>query len=269
MTSVDLVVIGNLLLDDLPHGVDIPGGAALFTALAARCQGLSVAVHSVVGEDYPLSWLEEAGIHLSLERLQGPGGRTVIRYTPQGRTLQHRGPCHRELSPSNPHPYQARMVHIAPMPTDMQAFHLQHCAPGTALLDPYPVLDAQTWPQFSSYRDRLAALLINEEECFLDPDALEDDVWAVLKQGARGGRSFNPSCSWVPAVADIVCVTGAGDAFAAGLAAGLLRGESHQQALETAAQTAAWALPMVGAEALYQHAIADRIKGFPSPSPES
>lgn len=248
-------MIGNLLLDDLPHGVDVPGGAALFTALAARCQGLSVAVHGVVGDDYPLDWLEEAGIHLSLKRLEGPGGRTVIRYTPQGRTLEHCGPCHRELSPSHPHPYQARMVHIAPMPTDMQAFHLAGCAPGTALLDPYPVLDAQTWGQFSSLRDRLAALLINEEECFLDPVGLESDVWAVLKQGARGGCSTNPTCAWTPARADILDLTGAGDAFAAGLAAGLLRGQSHQQALETAAETAAWALPMVGAEALYQRAI--------------
>ena len=255
MSKLDLVVIGNLLLDDLPHGVDIPGGAALFTALAARCCGLSVAVHSVVGEDYPLQWLLEAGIALSLVRLEGPGGRTVIRYTPEGRTLQHVGPCHRELSPQVPHPFQTKLVHIAPMPTDIQAFHLSHCAPGTALLDPYPMLDDQTWPLFHPLRDRLAALLLNEEEMRLDLDAIGDDVWAVLKQAERGGTSANPHHSWEAVPAEVVDLTGAGDAFAAGLAAGILSGAGHQAALDSGARAASWALKAVGAESLYQRAV--------------
>lgn len=254
MSKVDLVVIGNLLLDDLPQGVDIPGGAALFTALAARCCGLSVAVHSVVGEDYPLRWLEETGVRLSLRRLSGPGGRTVIRYTPQGRTLRHVGPCHRELSPQVPHPFEASLVHIAPMPTDIQAFHLSHCAPGSALLDPYPVLDATSWARFQPFQDRLAALLLNEEEMHLKLDAVGKTVWAVLKQAERGGMTANPNLRWKAAPAQVVDLTGAGDAFAAGLAAGLLSGKGHQAALDQGARAAAWALTDIGAEGLYRHA---------------
>lgn len=254
MSKVDLVVIGNLLLDDLPHGVDIPGGAALFTALAARCCGLSVAVHSVIGEDYPLQWLEETGIHLSLVRLPGPGGRTVIRYTPQGRTLRHVGPCHRELSPQKEHPFETSLVHIAPMPTDIQALHLSRCAPGTALLDPYPVFDERTWSAFYPYRDRLAALLLNEEEMRIGLEAIGDDVWAVLKQAERGGVTANPNLRWQAVAVKVVDFTGAGDAFAAGLAAGLLSGAGHQAALDWGARTAALALTAVGAEGLYRRA---------------
>jgi sugar/nucleoside kinase (ribokinase family) len=254
LTTVDLVVVGNLLLDDLPHGADVPGGAALFTALAARCCGLKVAVHSVVGEDYPLHWLEEVGVHLSLVRLKGPGGRTVIRYTPNGRTLEHQGPCHRELSPQVGHPYRTSLVHIAPMPTDIQAFHLGLCPKQGALLDPYPVLDAATWAQFAPLRDRLAALLLNEEELQVDPSELGGDVWSVLKQAERGGVTHNPGLRWGAVATQVVDLTGAGDAFAAGLAAGWVRGLGRQQSLDLGAEAASWALSEVGAQGLYRRA---------------
>jgi sugar/nucleoside kinase (ribokinase family) len=254
LTSVDLVVVGNLLLDDLPHGLDIPGGAALFTALAARCCGLSVAVHSVVGHDYPVHWLEEAGVLLSLRRLDGPGGRTVIRYTPQGRTLRHQGPCHRTLSPQEPHPFRCRLVHIAPMPTDIQAFHLQACPPRGALLDPYPHLDEATWRLFSPCRDKMAGLLLNEEELHLELAALGGDVWTILKQAERGGMSLHPNLGWQAIPAEVVDLTGAGDAFAAGLAAGIIRGDSAESSLRAGALAASWALGGIGADALYRRA---------------
>ena len=254
MTNVDLVVVGNLLVDDLPHRPNVPGGAALFTALAARCCGLSVAVHSVVGEDYPLRWLEEAGVHLSLVRLKGAGGRTVIRYTPKGRTLEHQGPCHRDLSPQVRHPYRTSLVHIAPMPTDIQAFHLRECCKHGAMLDPYPVLNEQTWSMFRPLRERLAALLLNEEELQLDISSLGDDVWTILKQAQRGGTTTNPELRWEALPVEVVDPTGAGDAFAAGLAAGWVRGLDHQAILQLAAKAASWALPSVGAESLYRKA---------------
>ena len=252
--AVDLVVIGNLLIDDLPHNSESPGGAALFTALAARCCGLSVGVHSVIGDDYPVHWLEEAGVHLSLLRLQGPGGRTVIRYTQGGRTLEHRGPDHRKLSPQTVHPFDARMVHIAPMPTELQAFHLAACSPRSALLDPYPWLDFTSWSHFHPLRDRIAALLVNEEELKMKLDELEGDVWTVHKQGARGGVTLHPRLSWQAASVDVVDQTGAGDAFAAGLAAGLLAGKERLAALQKGAEVASWALADYGADELLRRA---------------
>ena len=255
MKSVDLVVIGNLLIDDLPHDSNSPGGAVLFTALAARCCGLSVGVHSVVGDDYPVHLLEEAGVHLSLHRLDGPGGRTVIRYTPEGRTLEHCGPGHHEMTPQIVHPFQARMVHIAPMPTELQAFHLAACAPGTALLDPYPWLDNETWSAFRPYRDKVAALLVNDEELKMDLDEIEPDVWIVHKQGCKGGTTRNPEHSWEAAPIAVVDPTGAGDAFAAGLAAGLLSLSEPRVALQQASITASWALTDIGASGLHRQAV--------------
>lgn len=254
MLEVDLVVVGNLLIDDLPHDPASPGGAALFAALAARCCGLSVGVHSVVGTDYPLHWLEEAGVQLSLQRLDGPSGRTVIRYRPEGRTLERRGPDHRTLSPTTFHPFRAKMVHVAPMPTDIQAFHLSNCAPQSALLDPFPWLDRLSWQAFCPLRDRIAALLVNDEELRISLDELNSDVWVVHKQGARGGVTRNPVLSWQAASMCVVDQTGAGDSFAAGLAAGLCRGESKSQALEQAVLAAGWALSGAGASELYRRA---------------
>lgn len=255
MSKVDLVVIGNLLLDDLPHGQNIPGGAVLFTALAARCCGLSVAVHSVVGQDYPLHLLEEAGIKLSIHHLNGPGGRTLIRYTEHGRTLEHQGPDHRTLSPQTLHPFQARMLHIAPMPTDIQAFHLQGCQPQTALLDPYPYLDDRVWQHISPYQDRLAALLLNEEELHLNPEELKSHAWIIIKQGERGGTTLNPSLTWSAVTTPVVDRTGAGDAFAAGLASGILRNHSPSQALKDGALAASWVLTDIGAQGLIKRAL--------------
>ncbi len=209
----------------------------------------------MVGNDYPVHWLEEAGVHLSLLRLDGPGGRTVIRYTSQGRTLEHRGPGHRELSPQIIHPFQARMVHIAPMPTEIQAFHLAACEPRTALLDPYPWLSHESWSAFRNHRDRIAALLVNDEELKMELDEIDSDVWVVHKQGARGGVTRNPHLKWSSKPANVVDPTGAGDAFAAGLAAGLLTETEPLAALRKGAEAAGWALADFGADGLYRRAL--------------
>lgn len=254
MRRVDLVVVGNLLLDDLSHGVNIPGGAALFTALAARCHGLEVAVHSVVGDDYPVSLLEDVGIHLSLKRIDGPGGRTIIRYPASGRTLEHRGPSHRELSPESPHPFHTNLVHIAPMPTEVQGYHLERTPKNGALLDPYPFLSPGTWTAFEPHRKSLAALLLNQEEMRMDLDELGSRNWIVFKQAEAGGVTYHPSLRWDAVPTEIVDLTGAGDAFAGGLAAGLIRGLDQTDALRLAAETASWALGTVGAQGLLKRA---------------
>ncbi len=258
MKRVDLVVVGNLLIDDLPNGVNIPGGAALFTALAARCHGLEVAVHSVVGNDYPVHLLEEAGIQLSLKRIDGPGGRTIIRYPATGRTLEHYGPLHRELSPDWPHPFRTDLLHIAPMPTEAQAYHLERTPKNGAFLDPYPFLSRQTWSMFEPHRESLAALLLNQEELRMDLNDLGSRNWLVLKQAEAGGVTHHPSLSWDAVATDVVDLTGAGDAFAGGLAAGFVRGLDQAEALRQAAETASWVLGTVGAQGLLERSMRAR-----------
>jgi 2-dehydro-3-deoxygluconokinase len=70
----------------------------------------------------------------------------------------------------------------------------------------------------------------------------------VVKDGARAATAFfGQSCVRVPALAvHIVEPVGAGDAFAAGFLAGLLRGQSAERCLRTAHVTAASALSVTG-----------------------
>ena len=87
--SLDLAVIGNLLVDDIvfPDGrtrMGEAGGAALYTSLAAALWGAQVGVASVRGEDYPLAALDalaERGIDLAGVRvLDRPGTRVGVLY---------------------------------------------------------------------------------------------------------------------------------------------------------------------------------------------
>jgi sugar/nucleoside kinase (ribokinase family) len=83
----DLVVLGNLLVDDMvfPDGrtrMAEPGGATLYAALGASLWGLAAGVASVRGDDYPASALEALtarGVDLSGVRPLGrPGLHTWL-----------------------------------------------------------------------------------------------------------------------------------------------------------------------------------------------
>jgi len=242
--------VGNLLLDQFPDGRVEPGGAALFTALAARQAGLRVGLHSVVGADYPLELLRKSGVQLSLTHLEGPGGRTVIRYTENQRELTHVGPGHHAMTPQTLHPFDTRLVHIAPMPWEWQRFHLEGCAPGTALLDPYPVFSRSCWLDLEPRRKYLLYLLLNQEELEIDLEVLPEDLPALVKQGAEGGYCWRTGQRWQAVDVPVVDPTGAGDSFAAGLAAGHLAGLKSSESFALGADLAARVVTDVGVRAL-------------------
>jgi sugar/nucleoside kinase (ribokinase family) len=78
--------------------------------------------------------------------------------------------------------------------------------------------------------------------------------YVVYKRGARGGVLYDlrdgRTIAW-PARADaLVDPTGAGDAFAAGVLAGWLRGEPHDRALQRGVVGASFALEAWGPAAL-------------------
>lgn len=239
-------MIGNLLIDDLPELPPLAGGAALHTALAARRCGLEVGVHSVVGEDYPVELLEEEGVHLSLKSLSGPGGRAVMRYGPQGRTLVHQGPGHLEMTPQEPHPFETRFVHLAPMPQEWQLYHLAQAAPSSATLDPYPRMTSTYWEALRPLQDRLRALLLNTEELDLEPASLAIDGTLVIKEGAAGGYTLAPPLRWQAVETKVQDQTGAGDAFAGGFVAGLVQELPLCETLKLAAERAAEAISCIG-----------------------
>ncbi len=108
---LDLVVLGNLLVDDvvLPDGrtrMAEPGGAALYVALGAWLWGLRVGIVAVRGDEYPVETLESlASRGIALEgvaRLGRPGLRTWLLYEGVRRQIIHRldGPTHLEMSPA-------------------------------------------------------------------------------------------------------------------------------------------------------------------------
>lgn len=244
--EVDLVVVGNLLIDELPGGKLEPGGAALYTCLAAARCGLRVGLHSVVGDDYPLELLERAGVQLSLHRLSGPGGRVLISYGPEGRSLQHKGPGHHAMTPQEPQPFRTKYVHVAPMPWECQVFHLSQCEEKTALLDPYPVFHREGWEQLRPLVNRLAYLVLNEEELEMELESLPSELPVLLKQGARGGYYRPTGERWAAQECELRDPTGAGDSFVAGVAAGLVRGLTRTEQFQLGAQMAAQALGAVG-----------------------
>jgi sugar/nucleoside kinase (ribokinase family) len=247
--EVDLVVIGNLLIDQLPDGVVEPGGAALYSALAAARSGIRVGLHSVVGHDYPLRHLRDAGVNLSLQYLKGPGGRTLIRYTERGRQLTHVGPGHEAMTPQTTHPFNTDMVILAPMPWEWQLFHLDSCEPGTGLLDPYPTLNEVRWHDLKHRLDKIRYLVLNREELEIDLELIPDHVPVLLKEGPDGGRVKGHR--WSAPKVTVVDPTGAGDSFLAGVAAGLIQGLSLDDCLKQGASMAARVIQEVGARALY------------------
>ncbi len=256
--SLDLVVLGNLLVDDvvLPDGrtrMGEPGGAVLYAALGARLWGLRVGIVSVRGEDYPeeaLDLMARRGIALDGVRPLGrPGLRSWLLYEGARRHLVHRleGPTHAEVSPlpdAIPPGWRgARAFHLCPMPIEVQGRLVEALFGRFLSLDPFLLLRPDTLETMRGILARVDALFLSEDEMELPEVADLHDLargrlaTLVFKRGARGGTLFDARgngsvLNWEPRVVQVVDPTGAGDAFAAGVLAGWLRGEPHGRALQ-------------------------------------
>jgi sugar/nucleoside kinase (ribokinase family) len=182
MAAPDLVVLGNLLVDDvvLPDGrtrMAEPGGATLYASLAAALWGLRTGLVSFRGRDYP-AWAMEAlqarGIDLAgVHDVDGPGLRTWLLYEGRRRRVVHRldGPTHEEVSPSLAHvptPWRAaRAFHLAPMPFETQAglvAALRAATRAVLSLDPHLAVNARTLPRWRAVLPSVDVLFISEDE---------------------------------------------------------------------------------------------------------
>jgi sugar/nucleoside kinase (ribokinase family) len=278
--ALDLVVLGNLLVDDvvLPDGrtrMAEPGGAVLYVALGAWLWGLRVGIVSVRGDEYPaeaLQTLAERGIALDgVAPLGRPGLRTWLLYEGARRRVVHRldGPTHAEMSPTPeaiPAGWRdARAFHLAPMPFDVQQALVTALPSGDGRLvslDPYVLLRPDTLAEWQELLSRIDALFLSEDEMELEgPDALRGLTGGrlktvVFKQGAAGGALFDATTArlvpWRPRAAAVVDPTGAGDVFAAGVLAGWLRGESHERAIERGIVGASFAIEDWGPAGIFR-----------------
>jgi sugar/nucleoside kinase (ribokinase family) len=277
---LDLVVLGNLLVDDvvLPDGrtrMAEPGGAALYVALGAWLWGLRVGIVSVRGDEYPADALESLasrGIALEgIRPLGRPGLRTWLLYEGVRRQIIHRldGPTHAEMSPAPgaiPTAWRdARAFHLAPMPFDVQQA-LVASLPSEdgpfVSLDPYVLLRPDTLAAWQGLLPRVDALFLSEDEMELtEPDALRVLTGGrlktvVFKRGAEGGTLFDATTerlvAWPPRAAAVVDATGAGDAFAAGVLAGWLHGEPHERAIQRGIVGASFAIEGWGPAGIFR-----------------
>ncbi|HEY2954556.1 MAG TPA: carbohydrate kinase family protein [Candidatus Eisenbacteria bacterium] len=281
--SLDLVVAGNLLVDDIvyPDGrtrMAEPGGAVLYAALAARLWGATVGIASVRGEDYPIAALDALaarGVDLEgVRALDRPGVRTWLLYEEGGRRVIHRlgVPTHAEVSPRAgdlpPHYASARAIHIAPMPFGIQRALVEALAPRreTALsLDPHEPLREDNLAAWRPVLAEVDALFVSEDELQL-PGAGEDPRAALrslaggrlrfvaFKRGRRGGLLYDARdrafLEWPPVPRLSGDPTGAGDAFAGGFLAAIVRGRPLTEALDQAIVAASFALEDWGAHGL-------------------
>jgi len=270
----DLVVLGNLLVDDMvfPDGrtrMSEPGGAILYAALGAALWGLNTGLVSWRGRDYPawaLESLAARGIDLGgIHDLGRPGLRTWLLYEGTRRQVVHRldRPSHAEVSPAAdriPAPWmEARAFHLAPMPFPVQSALVDSLSArqGAFLsLDPFELLRPETLPAFREVLKRVDAFFLSEDEMELE-GAREDPrpalrslrggrlAYVVFKRGPRGGLLYDVRedrfVDWA-ARGEAVDPTGAGDAFAAGLIAGWLKGESLTRVLGRGVVAASFAI---------------------------
>lgn len=281
MAAPDLVLLGNLLVDDvvLADGrtrMGEPGGATLYASLAAALWELRTGLVSFRGSDYP-AWALEAlharGVDLGgVHEVPGPGLRTWLLYEGRRRRVVHRldGPSHEDVSPTIAHVppawQAARAVHLAPMPFEVQAGLVESLGATThalVSLDPHLPLRAGTLSRWRDVLPGVDVLFVSEDE--LEPG--QDDPASItsalaggrlrlvlLKRGARGGVACDLAertlLEWPAMAVRVVDPTGAGDAFAAGVLAGLLHGDPLSRALRKGVVSASFAVEEWGCAGL-------------------
>ena len=285
--SPDLVLLGNLLVDDVVHAdgstrMAQPGGAMLYASLAAVLWGASTGCVSVQGDDYPVAMLAELrarGVLLDgIRRLGGNGIRTWLLYEGNLRRVVHRLGCptHEAVSPTPddiPVAWRrARAFHLAPMPLPTQTALVRAIraweapsAPAFVSVDPYLLVTPETLAPWRELLALVDAFFSSEDELLL-PGAAGDPAGALgslacgrlryvfAKRGAAGGVLLDAHemrlHDWPALTPAAVEPTGAGDAFMAGFVTALIAGRSVDDALRRGAVTAGFAVAGPGPEGL-------------------
>lgn len=274
-----LVVAGYLSLDRIfcPGGVfdEVPGGAALYAALAGAAAGAEVHLCAKVAADFP-SWaldgLARAGVRLDkVERVAGRSRRAELvepDAAPERFSIR-RSPTHRKgswwerteaLVPS-PLAVAADGYVVMPMPGDAA---LAHARQGRALgalvvadtseayarAAPADVLSLSSRVHvFAPSRSEVRLLFPGLDEELAQAELARRAGVVVQKRGHEGYWLSTPATPLlrVDSVArDVVDTTGAGDASVGALAAALVQGLDPEAAVGIAAEVAAGALRDVG-----------------------
>ena len=281
----DLVVLGNLLVDDLvfPDGrtrMGQPGGAALYASLGASLFGMRTGLSSWRGTDYPaaaLDALAARGVDLDgLRELNRTSLRTWLLYEGRRRQVIHHldGPTHAEVSPEPEQVpaawLEAPAFHLAPMPFDVQRrllAALGQRAGARLSLDPYAIVREDNLEDWRQLLTGVDVLFLSEDD--LEISGTADDPrsalrrlagaqppgsrlrLALLKRGEHGGVLYDARehrfMEWEARAERVVDPTGAGDAFAGGFLSAWLRAEPIARALQRGVVAASFAIEDWGA----------------------
>jgi len=279
----NVVVVGNLTIDDvvLPDGATSMGslgGNTIWAALGARLWEPSVGIVTRRGDDLPDATLDELrtlGIALDgVVPVDGPTIRNWVIYESDGsRHWLYRTPADRyrevavQASDLPAAWSDSRVVHVASMSIDAAEAVVGELrrreSPAKVILDTHEdytgnvrerlLALAAAVDVFAPSRDELADLLGYD-----DPERAVRELRPavggaiVVKLGADGCLVAEAErVEHVPAVeAPVVDVTGAGDAFCGGLAAGLAAGLGVADAARRGAESAAKAISVFGSISL-------------------
>lgn len=295
--SPDLVLLGNLLVDDvvLEDGrtrMGEPGGAILYTSLAASLWGTSVGCVSLRGDDYPreaLDLLAARGVRLDgVHPVGGNGVRTWLLHEGGVRRVLHRlgRPSHEAVSPGPRHVpdawRRARAFHLAPMPLATQRALVEAIrgwespgSPALISLDPHLHVTPESLGAWREWLGAVDVFLPSEDEVHWPAGAgpvetalaglatgrLRHVAW---KRGAAGGALYDAGerrwRPWAPVAVPASAATdptGAGDAFAAGFLSARLEDAPIESCLRRAAVTASLAVAGRGPEGLRAASRAD------------
>ncbi len=276
-----VVVVGDLTIDDVvladgtTHMASI-GGDCLYAALGARLWEPRVGIVTRRGEDFPrelLGSLEALGICLDgVVDIAGPTVRNWVIYEADGRRhWVYRTPPGRSrevaVRPDDVpgHWLDARpapVVHVAAMPIDAA----ERVVDAVRRAAPDAIITLDTHEDYvAGYRDQLVRLASRVDAFLPSREELADLVGyddapralqelsretavprVVVKMGRDGVLVWEKARASIVQVgaahAQVVDVTGAGDAFCGGFAAGIARGLDAVEAARRGAISAAFAV---------------------------
>ncbi len=283
-TRPRVIVVGNLTIDDvvLPDGTTRMcslGGNSLYTALGARLWQPGIGLMTRRGEDFPLDlngMLFSLGIATDgVVAMPGPTVRNWVVYEPNGeRNWIYRTPRGRSREVAvqagdlpaawlrvEPPP----VVHVAAMPLEAA----EAIVDSVRSISPRAIITLDTHEDYVvDYRQRLQALA-GKVDAFLpsrselaDLVGYDDPLRAltnlmslltpviVVKMGAKGVLVWDKAKETLHEVGvvegPVVDVTGAGDAFCGGFAAGLSLGYSPVESAQCGNVSASYAVADFG-----------------------
>jgi ribokinase len=257
------------------------GGSAVNTAIDGSRLGLRTAVIAKIGFDsfgrIIVDELLREGVDISGLRVSSTGrtGFTIVVIDRDGNIVMYgfKGVAE-ELDPSevdNEIISTARYVHIASLrlDTSLKVAEIARKASAKISWDPGRVLAKKGLKELEKMIKSVDIVLVNKVEASaitgLDIDKYRESAkilkdlgpeLVVVKLGSRGVYAFGDGVDEeVPAVKvdRVVDTTGAGDAFAAGLIAGILRGYSLRKALLYANAVAALKITKLGSHEAPTH----------------